>query len=628
MLETDAALVVAIALAGGVLIQCLAQAVRVPAIVLLLAAGVGLGPDGLGWVRPGELGEGLFLLVDFAVAGILFEGALNLDITRLRREERVIRRLITGGALVTLLGGTLAARLWMAWDWPVAVLFGALVVVTGPTVVGPLVRNLRLRPRLQTILEAEGVFIDPVGAFLAVLVMQVTLATDATEAAVGMRDLASRLLTGSALGVVGGLAMVGLLRLRAFVHGLENVLVLALVFLLFHLGENALSQTGLLAVTVAGVIVGNFETPVEENLREFKDQLTLLLIGVVFILLAADVRLAEVMALGWPGVAVLATLIVAIRPATIWLATRGAGLTWRERGFLAAIAPRGIIAAAVASLMAATLDANGIPGGDGVRALVFVVIAGTVIAAGVFAWPVSAALGLRLPARDRVAILGAQGLGLALGTALRDAGKTVVFIDNDPRRCHAAERDGFAVVYGNALQDRTLRRARVELVGTVVGATFNENLNSQFVRYARQSFRVPNGLVAVSTLDRADVPEHVTRHQSGVLFDGAHDPARWDVRWRQGEVAIRTFVFEPPDEPPPDTGDRAPSVARQDGFAILTTERKKTVAPRRLHDRPKAGDRAAVALHVRSEDQALQQLEARGWRPSPAATPPRRTGTG
>jgi NhaP-type Na+/H+ or K+/H+ antiporter len=622
MLETDAALVVAIALAGGILVQCLAQVIRVPAIILLLAAGVGLGPDGLDWVRPEALGEGLFLLVDFAVAVILFEGALNLDITRLRREERVIRRLITGGALITLLGGTLAARLWLTWDWPVAALFGALVVVTGPTVVGPLVRNLRLQPRLQTVLEAEGVFIDPIGAFLAVLVMQVTLAADASEAAAGMWDLTSRLLTGGALGAVGGLAMVGLLRLRVFVHGLENVLVLALVFLLFHLGEHLLSQTGLLTVTVAGVIVGNFETPVKENLREFKDQLTLLLIGGVFVLLAADVRLTEVMALGWRGVAVLITLIIVVRPVMIWLATRGASLTWRERGFLSVIAPRGIIAAAVASLMAATLDANGIPGGDGIRALVFVVIAGTVVTAGVLAWPVSAILGLRLPARDRVAILGAQGLGLALGTALRKAGTIVVFIDNDPRRCQAAERDGFSVVYGNALQDRTLRRARVELVGTVVGATFNENLNSQFVHYARQSFRVPNGLVGVSTLDHADVPEHVTRHQSGVLFDGAHDPARWDVRWRQDQVVIRTFVFEPPHEQHPNKADAAPSVTRQDGFVILTTERKKTVTPRRLRNRPRSGDRAAVALHLRSAEQAIEQLAIQGWHPAPAGDPP------
>jgi NhaP-type Na+/H+ or K+/H+ antiporter len=552
---------------------------------------------------------------------ILFEGALNLDITRLRREERVIRRLITAGAVVTLAGGALAARLWMGWDWRVAVLFGALVVVTGPTVVGPLVRNLRLRPRLQTVLEAEGVFIDPVGAFIAVLVMQAMLATDAAAAAAGMWDFLTRLLTGAGLGAAGGLLIVGLLRLRAVVHGLENVLVLALVVLLFHLGEHALSQTGLLAVTVAGVLVGNFETPVDENLREFKDQLTLLLIGVVFILLAADVRLVEVRALGWAGVGVLATLILVVRPVTAWAATTGSALDTRERVFLGAIAPRGIVAAAVASLMAATLDANGIAGGDGVRALVFVVIAGTVVAAGVLAWPLSSALGLRLPARDRVAILGVQGLGLALGTALRDAGRTVVFIDNDPRRCREAESDGFSVVYGNGLADRTLRRARIELVGTVIGATFNENLNSQFVRYARQSFRVPDGLVAISSSDGRGPPEHVTRHQSGVLFDGAHDPARWDVRWRQGEVAIRHFAFEPPEDTPEDPPGTGSTIARQDLYVVLTTERRKSAAPRRLLDAPKGGDRAAIALHTRAEAQALEELATFGWHPLPEEAP-------
>jgi NhaP-type Na+/H+ or K+/H+ antiporter len=622
MLESDVALIVAIALAGGVLIQCFAQAIRIPAIILLIGAGVGLGPDGLGWVRPSELGDGLFLLVDFAVAVILFEGALNLDITRLRREERVIRRLITTGSLITLLGGTLAARLWLGWAWPLAFLFGALVVVTGPTVVGPLVRNLRLQPRLQTTLEAEGVFIDPIGAFLAVLVMQVMLATDAAQAAVGMWDMASRLMAGTALGVVGGFVILGLLRLRSFVHGLENVLVLAMVVLFFFVGENALSQSGLLVVTVAGVIVGNFGTAVDDNLREFKDQLTLLFIGAIFILLAADVRMAGVMALGWPGVAVLGTLMLVVRPATVWVATRGADLSGRERVFLSAIAPRGIIAAAVASLMALTLDSNGIPGGDDVRALVFVVITGTVVGAGALAWSLSAALGLRLPARERVVILGAQGLGLALGTALRDAGKTVVFIDNDPRHCHAAEKDGFTVVYGNALQDRTLRRARVELVGTAVGATFNEHLNSQFVRYARQSFRVPNGLVAISTLDREDVPEHVTRHQSDVLFDGAHDQARWDVRWRQDEVTIRMFVFEPPTTTPTEPSNGAPSVTKPDGFVILTSERRRVTTPRRMRDLPKTGDRSAIAIHTRSEKDALDQLASSGWRRVPVEAHP------
>ena len=619
MADANAALVVAVALAAGVSVQCVARLVRVPAIVFLLAAGAALGPAGIGWIQPAALGDGLFVLVDFAVAVILFEGALNLDLARLRREERVIRHLVTTGAVITLVGGTLTARLWLAWPWALATLFGALVVVTGPTVVGPLVRNLRLRPRLQTVLEAEGVFIDPIGALLAVLVLQVTLATDASQAAAGMRDLAVRLVAGLALGVTGGFAVMLLLRLTKLVRGLENILVLALVTLLFQLGEHVLSQSGLIAVTTAGVIVGNFENPVIDDLREFKDQLTLLLIGTIFILLAADVGLADVQALGWEGLAVVGTLIVVVRPVGVWLVTHGAEFATRERIFLAALAPRGIVAAAIASLMASTLDIRGIAGGDDLRALVFLVIAGTVGAAALLAWPLSAALGLRLPARDRIAILGAQGLGLALATELRARGASVVLIDNDPQRCHVAERQNFAVVFGDGLQERTLRRARIELVGTIVGATFNENLNSQFVRYARHEFDVPTGLVSVSSADGGRLPEHVARHRADMLFDGPHDQERWDVRWRQEEVTIDRFEFhaatkaaaEPPDTP-------AAVDRRSDTYVILTLQRNRRVAPMARSITLRSGDRAAIALYSRAKEEAIAELASLGWHSLPA----------
>ena len=619
MTDASAALVVAVALAAGVAVQCVARLVRIPAIVLLLGVGAALGPTGLGWVRPAALGDGLFILVDFAVAIILFEGALNLDLARLRREERVIRLLVTIGALITFVGGTFAARLWLAWPWALATLFGALVVVTGPTVVGPLVRNLRLRPRLQTVLEAEGVFIDPIGALLAVLVLQLILATDASQAAAGMRDLAVRLVAGLAVGAVGGFTLTRLLRLSKLVRGLENILVLAFVTLVFHLGEHVLSQSGLIAVTAAGVIVGNFENPVLDDLREFKDQLTLLLIGTIFILLAADVGMAEVRALGWEGAAVVGTLIVVVRPASVWFVTSGAELAARERVFLSALAPRGIVAAAVASLVASTLDTSGIAGGADLRALVFLVIAGTVGAAALLAWPLSAALGLRLPARDRIAVLGAQGLGLALATELRARGASVVLIDNDPQRCHVAERQGFAVVFGDGLQERTLRRARIELVGTIVGATFNENLNSQFVRYARHDFDVPTGLVSVSSADGGRLPEHVGRHRADVLFDGPHDQERWDVRWRQKEVTVDPFEFHAAQKAPAEPPDAPAAIDRRsDTYVILTFQRNRHVAPMARSIALRSGDRAAIALYSRAKDQAIAELALLGWRPLPA----------
>jgi NhaP-type Na+/H+ or K+/H+ antiporter len=607
---TEAALVVAIALVAGVSVQAVARLVRIPSIAMLLATGAALGPAGLGWVRPADLGDGLFVLVDFAVAIILFEGALNLDVVRLRREERVIRRLVTEGALITLAGGAIAARLWLGWSWGLATLFGALVVVTGPTVVGPLVRNLRLRPRLQTILEAEGVFIDPIGALLAVLVLQATLATDALEAAAGMRDLAVRLVTGLGVGAAGGLGVAFLLRLGRLVHGLENVLVLAFVTLIFHLGEYIATQSGLIAVTAAGVIVGNFHNPVIDDLREFKDQLTLLLIGAIFVLLAADIGLAEVRGLGWNGLGVVATLIVVVRPLGVWLVTRGAKLSGRETAFVAALAPRGIVAAAVASLMATSLDAGGIAGGVDLRAMVFLVISGTVVAAGVLAWPLSALLGLRLPARDRVAVLGAQGLGLALATELQKRGVTVVLIDTDPHRCRVAEHAGFTVVYGDGMQERTLRRARLELVGTAVGCTFNDHLNSQFAWYARQSFDVPRGLVSVGSARDAGAPEHVARHGADVLFDGPHDQERWDVRWRQGAVTITEFEFQAPAKAPEAGGDGGAET-----YVILTIRRGRSVRPMARSTAPRSGDRVAVAIYEPQRAQALGQLAALGWTP-------------
>ena len=203
--EADPRLTFALALLAGMLAQAIARHLRVPGIVLLLLAGVALGPDGLGWVQPRALGEGLYLIVDFAVAIILFEGGLNLEMSRLRRSGVAIRRLITWGALLTLVGGGLAVHLWIGWGLMESLLFGALVVVTGPTVIGPLVSELRLKSRVGTVLEAEGVLIDPIGAILSVVILELALSGDPgslllTESGVGLARIAS----GSALGIASG----------------------------------------------------------------------------------------------------------------------------------------------------------------------------------------------------------------------------------------------------------------------------------------------------------------------------------------------------------------------------------------------------------------------------------------
>jgi NhaP-type Na+/H+ or K+/H+ antiporter len=614
------ALTLVLALAVGVVAQSLARHVRVPGIVLLLLAGVALGPDGLGWVQPLSLGTGLFAIVDLAVAVILFEGGLNLQISRLRREQAPIRRLVTVGALVTLLGGALAVNTLFDWSWTQSLLFGSLVVVTGPTVVGPLVESLRLRTRVATVLEAEGVLIDPIGAIVAVVMLGVALSPDDVSLQSGAFDLVSRLAFGTAAGGLAGVVLAGLLRARRVVpEGHENIFVLASVLLLSQGCDAWVPHSGILAVTIAGVVVGNLRTPVDRDLREFKDQLSVLLIGLLFVLLAAVVRLEDVAALGWPGLGVVGALVFAIRPLNVWLCTAGSDLSGRERWLIAWIAPRGIIAAAVASVAAGALTNEGIDGGRELLALVFLTIAGTVVLAGLTAAPIASLLGQRLPGRDTTAILGAQGLGLELAIALRESGTPIVFLDSNPRNCRTAEEAGFPVVYGNAVQERTLLRVRPHRVRLAIGLTPNQMLNSVFVSRARERFRVPEGYVAVSNPDSGLVGDLVENQEVSVLFDGPHDVERWDVRWRHGTTEVEKWSYTASAQA--EATDSKLDEASRTGecFAILTIGRGEKVSPMHATFKLQPGDVASVIIHVPEREEAWAQLRSMGWEPHPEA---------
>ena len=616
------AFTVVLALAVGIATQSMARHLRIPGIVLLLLAGAALGPDGLGWVEPRALGESLFTLVDLAVAVILFEGGLNLEIASLRRQQRPIRLLVTIGPLITILGGGLACRLALGWPWMASLLFGGLVAVTGPTVVTPLVRGLRLRPRVATVLEAEGVLVDPIGAILAVLLLELAVAGGAESMAGGAWALVARLSFGTLAGGIGGLALGALLRVRRLVpEGYENVLVLSGVLLLFQSCEELVSHSGLLAVALAGVTVGNLRTRVDRDLREFKEELTALLIGMLFVLLAADVRLTEVRALGWRGIAVVGALVIAIRPLCVWVSTLGSDLTRGERGLVAWIAPRGIVAAAVASITAVTLDAAGHGGGAELRALVFLTIAATVLLAGLTAAPVARLLGQQLPGRETVAILGAQGLGLALARELSRAGNPVVFLDSNPESSRRAEEAGFPVVFGNALLERTLLRARFDEVATVIGLTPNQILNSVFVSRARDQFRVERSYIAIARPDAGLAPELLQREEAGALFEGPHDVERWDVRARHGDLVVSYFQYRGRPEEKEEDAKPEEDLASGERFVILTLRRARQVLPMSWQLEPREGDVAAVAIHRPEGDAARAALRALGWEPLPGDPP-------
>jgi NhaP-type Na+/H+ or K+/H+ antiporter len=610
---TSPVLVFALALAAGAGGQVAARHVGLPAIVPLLALGVLLGPDALGVVDPAALGAGLFALVELGVGVVLFEGGLGLELRRLRREGRAIQRLITLGAAVTAVGGMLAASALLGWSWRLSLLFGTLVIVTGPTVIGPLLRNVAVRPRLATVLEAEGVLIDPIGAIVASAALQVALGAG-DDAAAGVGAIAARLAFGLVAGLVGGgLVALALRAPRLVPEGLENLVALGGALGLMAACDAALSQSGVMAVTVAGVVVGNLGTRVGAELREFQGVLTLGLIGLLFVLLAADVRLADVAALGAPGLLVVATLALVVRPLGVALCTRGTELEARERAFLAWIGPRGIVAAGVASLFAAALEQEGIEGARALRALVFLTVALTVLVQGATAWLVAGALGVRLPSRDGVAILGANDLALALAEVLRGGGRRVVLIDASPQHCRAAEQRGFAVTFGNALDASTLARARLQQALLAIGLTPNDEVNSLFAREAREQFDVPGTCVAVGR-GSAVTTAVLERQRSRALFDRPKDVERWSVRLRHRDARLERWRFRgAPAQPAAEPGSAS------DPWLVLALERAGSVEPMHGGLVPREGDVAHVLVFAREAERAADALRARGFEPEPAA---------
>ncbi len=606
------ALTIALALLAGMSAQVLARHLRVPGIVLLLGAGILLGPDFLGVVQPGALGHTLHDLVGFAVAVILFDGGMGLNLDRLRREAHSIRQLISAGALVTATGGALAARYILGWDWMLAVLFGTLVIVTGPTVITPLLRRIKVKERVATVLEAEGVFGDAVGAIIAVVTLEVVISPAGPLLSTGAWDLVSRLGFGALLGAVAGLALAAALRFQRLIpEGLESVFTLAVVVALFQGSNAVMPESGILSVIIAGLVVGNARAHVVSELREFKEQLTVMLVGLLFVLLAADIRLAEVYALGWPGLLTVLALMLLVRPANVFVGTLGSDLTPREKLFVAWLAPRGIVAAAVSSLFAQTLENEGIEGGAALRALVFLVIAVTVVVQGLSGGAVAQLLGLRQPSDNGFVVLGAHRLSIALGQALREAGEEVVFIDSNPEAVREAEDAGFHALHGSGLDESIQERAAVDTRIGCLGATTNEEVNLLFARRARKDFKVRHVWVAVRS-GHLGVDEEVVQRLGGhVLFGAPQKLSLWIQDLEQGHASIEKWRL--------DAGDPLLATALQqesaagDALLPLVYQRGRKVLPVDESVTFRKGDLLHAVVHGDRQAEISAWLRSKGW---------------
>lgn len=484
---------VVISVAVGTLL--LAERLKIPAIVPLLAVGVLLGPEVLGWVEPQALGNGLRVIISLIVAIIVFEGGLVLDLTYLRQVSQVVRNLITIGVIVTTVLAALAAMILNGFSWPLALLFGALVCVTGPTVINPLLRRAAVTQRLKTILIAEGVLIDAVGAVLAVVILEAILAFQ--NPLTGFGDWVISLTGGALIGIAGGwLLAQGLKRVsREFNAELTRLTALGGSLAIYTLAEAVATESGIAAAAAAGIVLGNLRIPHEHEVRDFKGDLTQLGIGVIFILLAAGISFVDLAALGWTGLATVAILMLLVRPATVYVSTIGLRINWRERAFIAAVGPRGIVSASFATFAALRLTEAGYEGSQSLAALVFLVIIGTVLTQSFTTPMVARFLGVQ---PMLTVIVGAESLGRDLARHLQNQNEEVVLIDRDPANVATAREEGLSVVEGDATRDDVLRKAGIERANGLVATTFSDKANLLICQMVRSRFHVTNLVARVN----------------------------------------------------------------------------------------------------------------------------------
>lgn len=487
---------IVIAVLAGISAQVVAEYFKIPSIVFLLLFGILLGSDALNILHPHNLGVGLEVLVALSVAIILFEGGLNLELRELGKVSGSLRNLVTIGTLITLVGGGMAAH-WLAeFPWSIAFLYASLVVVTGPTVIGPLLKQVRVDRQVATLLEGEGVLIDPVGAILAVVVLNTILNTSAAPLDI-MSGLSLRLGIGAIVGGLGGWLLGLLLKTaKSLSEELKNLVVLAGVWGLFGLSESLRSESGLMATVIAGIVVKASAIPEERLLKRFKGQLTVLCVSVLFILLAADLSIASVFALGWGSVLSVAVLMVVVRPISIAVCTWNSGMNWRQKLFLAWIAPKGIVSASVASLFAILLTEKGINGGAAIKALVFLTILMTVFFQGLTARWVANWLQITSSDAKGAVIIGCGALGRFMGRLFQQLGESVVMIDTNPEACQKAELDNLPVFQSSALDTEVLAEAGIESMGTFLALTNNGEVNLVLAQRAIEEFQPPRVLAA------------------------------------------------------------------------------------------------------------------------------------
>ena len=506
----------------GILAQWVAWKLKIPAILPLILIGLFVGPistllsdDGTKWLEPiwnGEEGifpgESLFYFVSLAIAVVLFEGGLTLRKKEVSNIRPVILKLITVAVVITFAGAGLAAHWIFGLSWQISFLFAALVIVTGPTVIAPILRNIPLKKDISSVLRWEGILIDPIGALVAVLVFEFIRIEDGQNFTTrALMEFGRIVLFGCTFGYAFAHALVYAIKKNVIPHYLLNVVTLAVVIGVFVLADNFAHESGLLAVVIMGMVMGNINLPNLKELLYFKESLSILLVSILFILLAANMQIEEMLlVVNQRALLLFAIIVFVLRPVGVFLSSINSGLSFREKLFISWVGPRGIVAAGIASLFGLRLARQGVPGAEYITPLVFMVVLGTVLLNATTARYVAKLLGVFLKDSKGILIIGASSVGRLVGKYLLENNRHVVLVDSNPDNVRKAKELGLEAIEESVYSDDLLNNIELNDVGYLMAMTANSDINKTAISKFSKQFG-ENGAFRIISSDEMNNPE-------------------------------------------------------------------------------------------------------------------------
>ncbi|MCI2228307.1 cation:proton antiporter [Polaribacter sp. MSW13] len=489
----------------GILAQWVAWKFKIPAILPLILIGLLVGPiaaeflseDGTKWIEPiwnGQKGlfpgDALYYFVSLAISIILFEGGLTLKRNEIKNVGPVITKLITLGSAITFFGAGIVAHYVFNLGWELSFLFSGLIIVTGPTVITPILRNIPLKKDVSTVLKWEGILIDPIGALVAVLVFEfISVDGGSGFTKTALMEFGKILLFGASFGFTFAHALAYAINKKLIPHYLLNVVSLSAVLLVFVLSEMFAHESGLLAVVVMGMVLGNGKLANLKELLYFKESLSVLLISILFILLSANINIEDLLLLyTWKTAALFAIVVFIIRPLAVFASTRNSNLKLNEKLFISWVGPRGIVAAGIASLFGSKLIKQGVEGAEYITPLVFMIVLGTVLLNATTARLFAKMVGVFLKSSNAILIIGASNPARIIANYLKEKGKRVVLIDSNKKFIETALENGLEAFTVNIYDDDLTDNIELNDVGYLLAMTGSEAVNEYAINSFSKSF--------------------------------------------------------------------------------------------------------------------------------------------